>query len=91
MPSAARYYALAWFRDHAEGGPDAVFNRKPPSGRMRKLMEAEGQVAKESVGQFKFQRWLLTAKGREVLEAKKAVRRRCLPRIRKAKKLEADA
>jgi hypothetical protein len=91
MPSPARYRALQWFRDHEALGPDGVFNRKPPSGRMRNMMAADGQVAKEPVGQFKYQRWLLTAKGREVLEAKPAVRRRCLPRIRKAKKLEGDA
>jgi hypothetical protein len=88
MPSAGRYRALTWFRDHEALGPDSVIDRKPPSARMRRLMAKEGQVAKQPIGQFKYQRWLLTAKGREVLEAKPAVRRRGLPRIRKAKTLE---
>lgn len=90
MPTSARYYALQWFFDHEALGPNGVFGRKPPTSRMRKLMEEEGHVAKEPVGQFKFQRWLLTAKGREALQAKPAVRRVRLPRVRKTK-LEADA
>jgi hypothetical protein len=85
MPTPARYYALQWFFDHEELGPDAVFNRKPPSGRMRKLMAHEGQVSRLSVGQFKYEKWRLTPQGREVLESKPKVRRRCLPRIHKAK------
>jgi hypothetical protein len=55
---------------------------------MRRLMAKEGQVAKQPIGQFKYQRWLLTAKGRQVLKAKPVVRRRGLPRIRKTKTLE---
>jgi hypothetical protein len=85
MPSAARYYALQWFFDHEALGPDGVFNRKPPSARMRKLMLLEGQVDRVSVGQFRYGKWRLTAKGREALENRPKVRRRCLPRIHKAK------
>lgn len=90
MATPARYTALQWFFDHEAQGPDGVFNRKPPTVRMRKLMEADGHVVKEPVGQFGYRRWLLTAKGRELLEKKPSVRRRCLPRIRKPK-LETDA
>jgi hypothetical protein len=90
MTTPARYRALQWFLDHEALGPDAVFNSKPPTVRMRNMMEVAGQVAKEPVGQFKYQRWLLTAKGREVLGMKRTVRRRCLPRIRKPSQ-EPDA
>lgn len=71
MPTRARFYALQWFCDHEEQGPDAVFNRKPPTTRMRKLMAKENQVTRQSVGQFKYQQWRLTPQGREVLAKKR--------------------
>lgn len=91
MPTAARYKALAWFFDHEALGPDAVFHRKPPSGRMRKLMERAEQVERVPVGQFRYAHWKLTAQGREALESKPKPRgrRRSLPRLRKGQ--EADA
>ena len=90
MPTAARYRALMWFSDHEQQGPDAVFNRKPPSGRMRKLMERAKQVERVPVGQFKHDHWRLTEQGRKELDNKPQPkgRRRSLPRLHKQ---EADA
>jgi hypothetical protein len=82
MTSPARYYALRWFFDHEEGGPDAVFNRKPPSARMRRLMAKEGQVMRLPIGQFAYQNWRLTDQGREVLGAKPEKRRKHKPRVK---------
>jgi hypothetical protein len=68
MPTPARYRALQWFLDHEAQGPDEVFNRRPPSARMRKLMAKEGQVVRLPLGQFEHHHWRLTPLGREVLE-----------------------
>ena len=85
MPTAARYKALQWFLDHEEQGPDAVFNRKPPSGRMRRLMARQGQVERLPLGQFGYEKWRLTPLGRKALENKPKPkgRRRSLPRLHK--------
>lgn len=74
MTTPARYRALAWFRDH-EAEPTAVLMRKRPSTRMRKLMEQDGQVRREAVDQFKFERWLLTDKGAQLLTAREERRK----------------
>jgi hypothetical protein len=70
MTTPARYRALQWFCDHEEHGPDAVIARKPPTTRMRRLMEKEGEVDHEPVGQFKYRKWVLTPAGREKLKTK---------------------
>jgi hypothetical protein len=70
MPTPARYRALQWFHDHETLGPDGVFGGRPPSTKMRRLMARQGEVVRLPIGQFNYQRWLLTAKGREVLAAK---------------------
>lgn len=75
MLTPARYYALQWFSDHEALGPDGVFGRKPPSARMRRLMAKEGQVIRLPIGQFEYQKWLLTPQGREALAAKPPPRR----------------
>jgi hypothetical protein len=80
MPTPARWYALAWFRDHETGGPDAVFGRKAPSARMRRLMVKQGEVERAPVGQFAYQKWTLTTLGHEVL-GKKQTRRSRKPRV----------
>jgi hypothetical protein len=85
MPTPARYYALQWFFDHEEHGPNGVFGRKAPSARMRRLMAKQGEVMRVPLGQFDYQVWRLTPQGREVLEGRPKVRRRSLPRIHKAK------
>ena len=74
MTTPARYRALTWFRDH-EAEPTAVLMRKRPSTRMRKLMEQDGQVRREAVDQFKFERWLLTDKGAQLLTAREERRK----------------
>jgi hypothetical protein len=71
MPTPARYIALQWFADHEALGPDAVFQRKPPSARMRHMMAQEGEVMRLPIGQFEYQKWLLTDKGREILAARR--------------------
>jgi hypothetical protein len=76
MPTPARYYALQWFHDHEALGPDGVITRKPPSARMRRLMAKEGQVIRLPIGQFEYQKWLLTPKGREALQAKPTRRKK---------------
>jgi hypothetical protein len=76
MPTACRYRALQWFLDHELLGPDGVFDRRPPSAKMRRLMADEGQVVRLPTGQFGYQKWLLTALGREVLQSKPPPRRR---------------
>ena len=82
MPTPARYYALQWLLDHEVLGPDGVFDRKPPSARMRRLMAQEGDVYRLPVGQFNYQQWRLTPQGRDkLLQKKPRVRRRSLPRI----------
>jgi hypothetical protein len=70
MTTTARYNALKWFADHERLGPDGVLGRDPPSARMRRLMAKEGHVYRLPVGQFEYQKWLLTPEGREVLEQK---------------------
>ena len=82
MTTPARYKALKWFFDHEELGPDGVFTRRPPSARMRKLMAQEDQVFRIPVGQFAYQQWRLTEKGREILASQPPPRgrTRCLPR-----------
>jgi hypothetical protein len=81
MTTPARYYALQWFLDHEAIGPDSVFGRKPPTTRMIRLMARSGEVVRLPIGQFEMGKWLLTAHGREVLQNKKKIRRRSLPRI----------
>jgi hypothetical protein len=81
MATSARYRALQWFLDHEESGPDEVFNRKPPTTRMRRLMAKDGEVIRLPIGQFGYQKWILTPLGREVLQTKPTRRRRSLPRI----------
>ena len=76
MTTLARFRALQWFFDHEARGPDSVFNQKPPSARMRRLMSQEGQVIRLPIGQFEYQKWLLTPKGREALQTKPPPRRR---------------
>lgn len=76
MPTKARFVALQWFHDHEAGGPDAVFTRKPPSAKMRRLMAREGEVMKLPIGQFEYQQWRLTPLGRELLNAKPTRRRK---------------
>jgi len=76
MPTPARYYALQWFSDHEAHGPDAVIGRKAPTARMRSLMEKEGEVTHEPVGQFKYRKWILTPAGRKKLETKPPKKRR---------------
>jgi hypothetical protein len=77
-----RYYALQWLLDHEVLGPDGVFDRKPPSTRMRRLMAQEGDVFRLPVGQFNYQQWRLTPQGRDkLLQKPKVRRRRSLPRI----------
>jgi hypothetical protein len=79
MTTPARYRALQWFLDHEVLGPDAVLlGRKPPSTKMRRLMAREGQVIRLPLGQFEYQKWLLTPLGRETLQRKP---RRGLPRL----------
>jgi len=75
MTTAARLKALQWFHDHEVGGPNAVFDRRPPSAKMRRLMAKEDQVMRLPVGQFEYHQWRLTPLGREVL-AKRPTRRR---------------
>jgi hypothetical protein len=92
MPTPARYYALQWFYDHEILGPDGVFSRKPPSGRMRKLMAQEGQVIRLPLGQFDYQKWRLTPLGLEVLQNKPEPKtRRSLPRTRSPRTQETEA
>jgi hypothetical protein len=81
MTTPARYRALQWFLDHETLGPDGVFGKKPPSARMVRLMAREEEVVRLPTGQFGYQKWLLTAQGREKLLNKPKVRRRSLPRI----------
>ena len=76
MPTPARYVALRWFYDHEALGPDEVLRRKPPSARIRRLMVENGEVEKVPVGQFAFQKWVLTDKGREILNQKPPPRKR---------------
>jgi hypothetical protein len=75
--TTARYRALQWFADH-ERDPLSVLMTEKPSTKMRRLMAREGQVFRVPVGQFNYQRWLLTDAGRAVL-ATKPVRRKCKP------------
>lgn len=75
MPTTARYHALQWFRDHEEGGPDAVFNRRPPTVRMRRLMAKEGEVVRLPLGQFEHFQWRLTPLGRDKLAKQPPPRR----------------
>lgn len=70
MTTRARFRALAWFADHEALGPDGVFDRRPPTNRMRKLMVREDQVMPAPIGQFKYQQWRLTPHGRAVLANK---------------------
>jgi hypothetical protein len=76
MVTRARYHALQWLLDHEMLGPDEMLSRKPPSARMRRLMAKEGQVIRLPLGQFDYQKWLLTPQGREVLRAKPIKKRR---------------
>lgn len=84
MTTPARYKALKWFLDHEELGPNGVLTRRPPSARMRKLMAQDDQVFRIPVGQFSYQQWRLTPKGREILANQPPPRghRRCMPRIK---------
>jgi hypothetical protein len=75
MPTTARFHALQWFHDHEAGGPDAVFSRKPPTVRMRRLMAKEGEVVRLPLGQFEHFQWRLTPLGREALAKKPPARR----------------
>jgi hypothetical protein len=74
MPTPARYHALQWFHDHEVLGRDAVFTRKSPTTRMRRLMVREGQVERLPVGQLDHYQWRLTPQGREALGAKQKKR-----------------
>ena len=76
MPTPARYKALQWFHDHETFGPDGVFGGRPPSTKMRRMMAREGEVVRLPMGQFGYQKWLLTAKGREALATKPTRKRR---------------
>jgi hypothetical protein len=75
MTTSARFKALQWFLDHETLGPDGVFDRKPPSTRMRRLMARQGEVVRLPVGQFEYQKWILTAQGRDTLKTKPPPRR----------------
>jgi hypothetical protein len=66
----ARWYALRWFADH-EADINAVMGRRPPSGKMRRLMLREGQAIPIMVGSFGYRRWELTSAGRELLANKR--------------------
>lgn len=90
MTTKARFGALEWFRSHEELGPDGVFDRKPPSARMRRMMAREGQVIRLPIGQFGYQKWILTPQGREVLQSKPTRRRQSLPRIHAEKGKETN-
>jgi hypothetical protein len=91
MPTTpARYSALKWFFDHETLGPDEMLTRKPPSARMRRLMAREGQVERQPLGQFEYQKWLLTAQGRAVLAAKPPPRRsRSMPDANSPKRTQS--
>jgi hypothetical protein len=65
----ARYRALQWFADH-ERDPLSVLMKEKPSTKMRRLMAREGQVFRVPVGQFNYDRWLLTDEGRGLLANK---------------------
>lgn len=73
--TTARYRALQWFADH-ERDPLSVLLTAKPSTKMRRLMAREGQVFRVPVGQFNYDRWLLTDAGRAALAARKQ-RRKC--------------
>lgn len=62
----ARRLALQWFADH-EREPLSVLMADKPTPRMRRLMVKEGHVARIPVGQFGFDKWVLTYAGREAL------------------------
>jgi hypothetical protein len=79
MTTAARLKALQWFYDHEVGGPNAVFDRRPPSTKMRRLMAKEGEVIKLPIGQFEYFQWRLTPHGREVLGTRPKRRRKLKP------------
>jgi hypothetical protein len=83
MTTKARFFALEWFWDHQAMGPNAIFDRKPPTLRMRNLMLKEGQIARLPLGQFDYAQWRLTSEGAAVLLNKSLAKqhRRSLPRI----------
>src|ERR1700693_15637 len=70
MTTPARYRALRWFADH-QADPLSVLLRKRPSVRMRNLMEREHQLVRIALGQFNYNRWLLTGMGEQVLADKR--------------------
>jgi hypothetical protein len=76
VTTSARYKALQWFLDHEALGPDEMLTRRPPSARMRRLMAREGQVMRLPIGQFEYQKWLLTPLGKETLQNKPQGKRR---------------
>ncbi|WLB24917.1 hypothetical protein QIH85_23850 [Bradyrhizobium japonicum] len=67
--TTARYAALQWFADH-ERDPLSVLMAAKPSTKMRRLMAREGQVFRVPVGQFNYDRWLLTDAGRAALASR---------------------
>jgi hypothetical protein len=69
MTTTARWKALRWFADHA-ADINAVMGRKMPSGKMRKLMIRDGQIASTDVGSFRHRRFELTAHGHAMLAEK---------------------
>jgi hypothetical protein len=69
MTTTARWRALRWFADHA-ADINAVFGRRMPSAKMRKLMMRDGQIMSSDVGSFKHRRFELTAQGRAMLAEK---------------------
>jgi hypothetical protein len=75
MFTAARWRALRWFRDHVVD-VNAVMGRKMPSVRMRNLMMREGQVVRDEVGAFGHGRFVLTARGEELLLLRERRRQR---------------
>jgi hypothetical protein len=76
MPTPRRYRALQWFYDHEVLGNDAMLRRKAPTTWMRRLMLKEGEVEPYPIGQFGFQRWLLTPLGRQTLQTKPRSRKK---------------
>lgn len=64
---ARRRRALQWFVGQ-EADPASVLFAKPPSTRLRRLMQAEGLVAVEPAGQFNHGRWRVTPLGRVLVQ-----------------------
>jgi hypothetical protein len=68
--STARFRALQWFKDY-ERDPASLLMRTKPSTRMRRLLANDGLVMRVPVGQFGYQRWLLTDQGQDLLNNKR--------------------